>query len=58
MEMRTLTGSSLSYTADRAQQAGAILLKQFPEVKEVVAKVGSAEIPTDPMPVEACDLII
>jgi len=58
VEMRVLTGSSLSYTIEQAQQAGAILKKQFPEVKEVVAKIGSGEIPTDPMPVEAADLMI
>ncbi|WP_310393443.1 CusA/CzcA family heavy metal efflux RND transporter [Hymenobacter sp.] len=58
VEMRTLAGSSLGYTADKTQQAQRILLKQFPEVKEVVGKVGSAEIPTDPMPVEAADLIV
>ncbi|TGE14525.1 CusA/CzcA family heavy metal efflux RND transporter [Hymenobacter elongatus] len=58
VEMRTLTGSSLSYTVEKAQQAGGILKRQFPEVKQVVAKIGSAEIPTDPMPVEAGDLII
>jgi cobalt-zinc-cadmium resistance protein CzcA len=58
VEMRTLTGSSLSYTVDKSQEAGAILTKQFPEVKEVVAKIGAAEIPTDPMPVEAGDLIV
>ncbi|HEX8325917.1 MAG TPA: CusA/CzcA family heavy metal efflux RND transporter [Hymenobacter sp.] len=58
VEMRTLTGSSLSYTIEKAQQAGGILKKQFPEVKEVVAKIGSSEIPTDPMPVEAGDLIV
>ncbi|MBC6612406.1 CusA/CzcA family heavy metal efflux RND transporter [Hymenobacter sp. BT507] len=58
IEMRTLTGSSLSYTVDKSQQAGAILTKQFPEVKEVVAKIGAAEIPTDPMPVEAADVMV
>ena len=58
VEMRTLAGSSLSYTIDRSQQAAAILKKQFPEVKEVVGKIGSAEIPTDPMPAEAADLIL
>ncbi|MBF9219473.1 CusA/CzcA family heavy metal efflux RND transporter [Hymenobacter ruricola] len=58
VEMRTLTGSSLSYTIEQAQVAGGILKKQFPEVKEVVAKIGSSEIPTDPMPVEAGDLMI
>ncbi|TGE22558.1 CusA/CzcA family heavy metal efflux RND transporter [Hymenobacter metallicola] len=58
IEMRTLTGSSLSYTIDKSQQAGGILKKQFPEVQEVVAKIGAAEIPTDPMPVEAADVMV
>ncbi|MFD2786225.1 CusA/CzcA family heavy metal efflux RND transporter [Hymenobacter rubripertinctus] len=58
VETRVLPGSSITYTAEKAQQAAGILLKHFPEVKEVVAKVGSSAIPTDPMPVEACDLII
>ncbi|UOQ52262.1 CusA/CzcA family heavy metal efflux RND transporter [Hymenobacter cellulosivorans] len=58
VETRVLPGSSISYTAEKAQQAAGLLLKHFPEVKEVVAKVGSSEIPTDPMPPEACDLII
>ncbi|MCF6407832.1 CusA/CzcA family heavy metal efflux RND transporter [Chitinophaga filiformis] len=59
VETRLLTGSSLYETIDVAGKAADILLKQFPdEVKEVVGKVGSSEIPTDPMPVEACDLII
>jgi cobalt-zinc-cadmium resistance protein CzcA len=58
VEMRTLTGSSLSYTIEKATQAGGILKKQFPEVKEVVAKIGAGEIPTDPMPVEAGDIMV
>jgi cobalt-zinc-cadmium resistance protein CzcA len=59
VETRLLTGSSLYETIDVAGKAADILLKQFPdEVKEVVGKIGSSEIPTDPMPVEACDLII
>jgi len=58
VETRTLAGSSLSYTVDKSQQAAAILRRQFPEVREVVAKIGSAEIPTDPMGVEAADLMV
>ncbi|GAA4388530.1 CusA/CzcA family heavy metal efflux RND transporter [Hymenobacter koreensis] len=58
VELRTLTGSSLSYTVDRSLQAGAILKQRFPEVQEVVAKIGAAEIPTDPMPVEAADVMV
>ncbi|MBB6270093.1 cobalt-zinc-cadmium resistance protein CzcA [Pedobacter cryoconitis] len=58
VETRLLTGSSLSQTIDKVNQASKILLKEFPEVIEVVGKVGSAEIPTDPMPMEATDLTI
>ncbi|WP_201748011.1 efflux RND transporter permease subunit [Chitinophaga vietnamensis] len=58
VETRLLTGSSLSETVDKVTKASDILLKQFPEVKEVVGKIGAAEIPTDPMPMESCDLTI
>lgn len=59
VETRVLTGSSLSYTVETAQKAAGILLREFPdEVREVVSKIGSAEIPTDPMPIEACDLMV
>ncbi|WP_461789442.1 CusA/CzcA family heavy metal efflux RND transporter [Pedobacter sp.] len=58
VETRLLTGSSLSQTVDKVNQASKILVEQFPEVKEVIGKVGAAEIPTDPMPMEACDLTI
>lgn len=59
IETRVLMGSSLSYTVEAANKASAVLLKEFPdEVAEVVGKVGSSEIPTDPMPIEACDLIV
>jgi cobalt-zinc-cadmium resistance protein CzcA len=59
VETRVLTGSSLSYTIEVSQKAAEILLREFPdEVKEVVGKIGSSEIPTDPMPIEACDLMV
>lgn len=58
VETRLLTGSSLSETIDKITLASDILIKNFPEVKEVIGKIGSAEIPTDPMPMEACDLTI
>lgn len=58
VETRLLTGSSLSQTVDKVTQASEILLKKFPEVKEVVGKVGAAEIPTDPMPIESTDITI
>ncbi|MHB1177871.1 MAG: efflux RND transporter permease subunit, partial [Daejeonella sp.] len=58
VETRLLTGSSLSQTIDKVNQASEILIKKFPEVKEVIGKVGAAEIPTDPMPMEATDLTV
>lgn len=59
VETRVSTGSSLSHTVDAVNEASKVLLKEFPdEVLEVVGKIGSSEIPTDPMPVEAADLMI
>ncbi|GAB3971565.1 CusA/CzcA family heavy metal efflux RND transporter [Spirosoma terrae] len=58
VDTRTLTGSSLSETVDATLKAQRILLKQFPEVEQVVGKIGSGEIPTDPMPIEASDLMV
>lgn len=59
VETRVLTGSSMSHTVDVSIKAGDILLNKFPnEVKQVVGKIGSSEIPTDPMPIEACDLMV
>ena len=58
VDTRTLIGSSLSETVDATLQAERILLKKFPEVEQVVAKIGSGEIPTDPMSIEASDLMV
>lgn len=58
VETRVLTGSSMMETVDASLKAGEILTSRFPEVKEVIGKVGAGEIPTDPMPIEACDLMV
>lgn len=59
VETRVLTGSSLAYSVEAMSKSETVLLKEFPdEVKEVVAKIGSSEIPTDPMPIEAADLMV
>lgn len=50
-------GSSLSQSIETSMLASR-LIKEFPEVAAVVGKTGSAEVPTDPMPPEATDLII
>lgn len=59
VETRVMTGSSLSYTIQAATNGADVLLKKFPdEVVKVVSKIGSSEIPTDPMPIEACDMMV
>ncbi len=57
VDTRVLTGSSLSETVEATLKAERVFLT-FPEVEQVVAKIGSGEIPTDPMPIEASDLMI
>lgn len=59
VETRVSTGSSVSHTVDAVDKASELLLKEYPdEIKEIVGKIGSSEIPTDPMPIEAADLMI
>lgn len=58
VETRVLPGSSLDRTIEATINAQEILLEQFPEVIKVVGKIGSGEVPTDPMPIEAADLMI
>jgi cobalt-zinc-cadmium resistance protein CzcA len=50
-------GTSLSQSIETSMQASR-LIKKFDEVKMVVGKTGSAEVPTDPMPPEATDMMI
>ncbi len=50
-------GTSLSQSIETSMQASRII-KSFDEVKMVIGKTGSAEVPTDPMPPEATDLMI
>lgn len=52
------SGSSLSQEVETTTKAEKLLKARFPEVKMIVTKIGSAEIPTDPMPMEAGDMII
>jgi heavy metal efflux system protein len=53
------TNASLSQSIKVNTAAQAMLLKKFPtEIKQVVSRIGASEIPTDPMGINACDLII
>lgn len=58
VETRVLTGSNLNTTIERTQKAAGLLIKEYPEVEKIVTKIGSGEIPTDPMPMEASDLMV
>jgi len=58
VETRVLTGSSLTTTLQESQKAVKVLLKEFPEIEKIVTKVGTGEIPSDPMPIESADMII
>ena len=58
LETRVLPGSNLNVSLKAAKQASAILMSKFPEVEKVVSKIGSGEVPTDPMPIDAQDLMI
>jgi cobalt-zinc-cadmium resistance protein CzcA len=58
VDTRVLTGSNLNTTIESTQKAADLLMKSFPEVEKVVTKIGSGEIPTDPMPIEASDMMV
>lgn len=58
VDTRVLTGSNLNTTVDFTSKAAHILLTRFPEVEKVVTKIGSGEVPTDPMPMEASDMMV
>jgi cobalt-zinc-cadmium resistance protein CzcA len=58
VEFRVLPGSNLNTSIERSQKAAHILKSRFPEVIQVVTKIGSGEIPNDPMPMEAADMMI
>lgn len=58
VETRVLLGSNLNTSVEAVSMASKIILENFPEVEQVVGKTGSSEVPTDPMPVDASDLMI
>ncbi|WBO86159.1 CusA/CzcA family heavy metal efflux RND transporter [Hymenobacter yonginensis] len=51
-------GSSLAQSIATTTQVQQILLKNFPEVLQVVGKIGTSEIPTDPMSFEDSDQMV
>lgn len=51
-------GSGLSESIDISTKTQDILLNNFPEIKTVVSRIGVADIPTDPMPMDIADMAI
>ncbi|MDR2222335.1 MAG: CusA/CzcA family heavy metal efflux RND transporter [Flavobacteriaceae bacterium] len=58
VDTKVLNGSNLTTTIESTQKAAHILKSRFPEVEKVVTKIGSAEVPTDPMPMDASDMMV
>ena len=58
VDTRVLPGSNLKTSTEAVQKSAKVLMKKFPEIEKVVGKTGSSEIPTDPMPIDASDMMI
>lgn len=52
------TGTSLSKTIEMTTLIEKTMLDNFPEVAQVVSRIGAAEVPTDPMSMEETDIIV
>lgn len=51
-------GSSLTETIETTTKIEQIVKAKFPEVEKVVSRIGVAEIPTDPMPMDLADVFV
>jgi cobalt-zinc-cadmium resistance protein CzcA len=58
IEFAMMQGTSLKQMVETTSKAEKILMSKFPEVNQVVTRIGSAEIPTDPMPMERADIMV
>jgi cobalt-zinc-cadmium resistance protein CzcA len=58
VETRLLVGTNLSTTIGTFKQISGILKNKYPEIEKIVSRIGSSEVPTDPMPIEGGDMII
>ncbi|MBE9583578.1 CusA/CzcA family heavy metal efflux RND transporter [Mucilaginibacter sp. JRF] len=58
VETRLLVGTNLSTTIKSFNQISTLLKDNFPEIEKIVSRIGAAEIPTDPMPIEGGDMIV
>ncbi|MFD0964264.1 CusA/CzcA family heavy metal efflux RND transporter [Pseudofulvibacter geojedonensis] len=51
-------GSSLTETIETTTKIEQIVKAKFPEVEKIVSRIGVAEIPTDPMPMDIADVFV
>lgn len=51
-------GSSLTETIETTTKIEKIVKKTFPEVEKIVSRIGVAEVPTDPMPMDIADIFV
>jgi len=58
IEFAMMQGTSLKQMTEATSKAEKILKTKFPEVNQVVSRIGSAEIPTDPMAMERADIMV
>lgn len=58
MQLTLPPGGSLEYSIETTTKIEKILLDQFPEIEHIVSKIGTSEVPTDPMSIEQADIMI
>ena len=51
-------GSSLTETMETTTKIEQIIRADFPEAKTVISRIGVADVPTDPMPMDMADIFI
>lgn len=51
-------GTSLDETIKATTQIEKIMLDNFPEVEQVMSRIGVADVPTDPMPMDVADCLV
>lgn len=58
LEVRMAPGTSLTAMKKNMGKVENILLNNFPEAEKVITKIGAAEVPTDPAPIEGADIMV
>ncbi len=51
-------GSSLSEMIETTTKVELIVKEKFPEIQKIVSRIGVAEVPTDPMPMDIADVFV